>query len=208
VAEDDHVPPEAPPLSAAAHASDRPAAGAPEASELESTVLGIVWRSKETTAYALRGVFRESPSLQWSGSAGAIYPLVARLERRGWLRSRTHRTGRREGRMYTLTAAGLRVLRAWLGPPLSPAATSVVPDPLRTRIFFIGALTPEERVKFLEEAEKGLAAELAACADYAKQSGADEDAVIRAAFDGVLATTKARLEWIRALRASSPGAGA
>jgi DNA-binding PadR family transcriptional regulator len=170
-----------------------------EASELECTVLGIVWRAGEMSAYAVRGVFRKSPSLHWSGSAGAIYPLVARLQKRGWLRARAYRTGRREGRMLALTPAGLKALRTWIGPPVPREAVSVVPDPLRTRMFFVGALTPAERKRFLAEAEKGLEAEVRAAERFAAETARD-DPSSQAAFDGVIATSRARLSWIRKLR--------
>jgi DNA-binding PadR family transcriptional regulator len=204
VAEDARLPPEAAPLSPRVKAS---AAGPSlEASELECTVLGIVWRAKEMSAYAVRGVFRDSPSMHWSGSAGAIYPLVERLEERGWLRSRPHSTGRRHGRLYAVTPAGLRALRAWLGPPLAKTAVTVIPDPLRTRMFFLGALAPAERKKFLAEAEKGLLAELRAAERFAETVQQDpdlgHDPNMRDALAGVRATSRARLSWIRALRRS------
>ncbi|HZE88705.1 MAG TPA: PadR family transcriptional regulator, partial [Verrucomicrobiae bacterium] len=64
-------------------------------SELEGATLGVVWSEQPCTPYAIRRVFQTSPSPFWSGSAGAIYPLVERLETRGLVRAEATMTGRR-----------------------------------------------------------------------------------------------------------------
>ena len=71
--------------------------------ELEGTVLGLVWARQPCTPYRVRREFTDSPSPYWSGSAGAIYPLMARLESAGLLRSAPHATGERGSRRYRLT---------------------------------------------------------------------------------------------------------
>ena len=43
-------------------------------------------------------------------SPGTLYPLLERMERRGWLRSRREGDGAKARRNYRLTAAGKRVL--------------------------------------------------------------------------------------------------
>jgi DNA-binding PadR family transcriptional regulator len=45
-------------------------------------------------------------------SAGTLYPMLHGLERRGYLRSRAKRSGRRSWREYRATAAGRRALSA------------------------------------------------------------------------------------------------
>lgn len=52
-------------------------------------------------------------------NAASLYPLLYRLERRGWIRGRwVERAGQRRRRYYKLTAAGRRALearrRSWL----------------------------------------------------------------------------------------------
>src|SRR5262245_13459166 len=44
--------------------------------ELEGTALGVIWAGQPCTPYRVRRVFLDSPSPSWSGSAGAIYPLI------------------------------------------------------------------------------------------------------------------------------------
>ncbi len=98
----------------------------------------------------------DSPSTQWSGSAGAIYPLLRRLEAAGLLRSKALRAGERKRREYTISAAGKAALKSWIGPPFAPEAITVTADPLRTRARFLAALTPRERVAWVKAAEQSL----------------------------------------------------
>lgn len=124
-------------------------------SELESFVLGLVWQLGPCSPYELRAHMARSPSTQWSASAGAIYPLVRRLEASALLVSATARTGQRKRREYRITPAGVRALRKWIGPPLSDVVT-VAHDPLRTRARFLALLTPAQRLAWLEAARKAL----------------------------------------------------
>ena len=61
------------------------AASSTDLSELEGGVLGIVHACPNSTAHVIREMFRGSRSSHWSGSAGAIYPLMKKLEGRGLL---------------------------------------------------------------------------------------------------------------------------
>jgi DNA-binding PadR family transcriptional regulator len=132
------------------------AKAAPGHSELECFVLGIVWRYGPCSPYTVRRRLRDSPSTQWSGSAGAIYPLMQRLEKHGLLRSRSAATGERKSRRYTITSRGVAALRSWMGPPLPAEAVTVAYDPLRSRIRFLDLLAPEERRVWLAAAKAAL----------------------------------------------------
>jgi DNA-binding PadR family transcriptional regulator len=121
-------------------------------SELEACVLALIWSNSPSTPYALRQVFLKSPSPQWSGSAGAIYPLVKRLERGKLIRSAAHSTGRREGKLFALTTTGSRAVEKWLEPSVPDWVAGVPPDPLRTRIRFLGVLPLEKQKELLRVA--------------------------------------------------------
>jgi hypothetical protein len=73
-------------------------------SELEGVVLGHLWKRGPCTTYSIRKELLQSPSSHWSASAGAIYPLLARFEERGLVRSRKAMHKNREGWRYSLTA--------------------------------------------------------------------------------------------------------
>jgi DNA-binding PadR family transcriptional regulator len=168
-------------------------------SELEGAVLGLVWASGPCTAYTVRRTFLRSPSPHWSGSAGTIYPIVQRLERRRLLASEPHSTGRRRSRLYRVTAAGNQALTAWMGPPLPQAAIGVPVDPLRTRTRFLAALSPERQETLLAEARKRLASHLEEIErDVAERRNGDRYGYLMAR--GALLSTRARLAWLDEVR--------
>lgn len=173
-------------------------------SELEHVVLALVWRAGPSTPYAIRRHFLASPTPGWSGSAGAIYPLVRRLEERGLLRSARLAADGRGTRRYALTPGGLRALEQWLEPPRGPAL-ALGTDPLRTRLFFLGALGPARRARFLAAVERGLQAEvtrLRAALDVARREQGELGAL---AGQGALVLARARLGWWRTVRRSLTG---
>ncbi len=131
-----------------------------ELSEMEASVLALIWADGPSTPYAIRQVFLKSPSPQWSGSAGSIYPLVERLERRRLIRSSVHSTGFRKGRLFSLTPAGRRALERWLDSVIPDWVAGVPPDPLRTRIRFLGALPAAKQTAFLKAAEQAVEEQL------------------------------------------------
>ncbi len=166
-------------------------------SELEGAVLGAISVLEPCTAYAVRQTFLRSPSTRWSGSAGAIYPLVRRLERRGLLSSKPHATGRRQGRHYELTNEGRGALTAWIGPPFSEEVSSIPPDPLRTRLSFLAVLSSDRRDAFLSRAEEEIRAQANSadreCRRNLRAGRAPDYLISR----GALLVAKARLKWIR-----------
>ena len=121
-------------------------------SEIEACVLALVSVDGPATPYAIRKVFLHSPNPQWSGSAGTIYPLIERLKRRKLIRTKVFRTGKRRGKRISLTSAGSRAVRSWLSLPVQAWVAGVPPDPLRTRIRFLGVLNPRQRRAFVQDA--------------------------------------------------------
>jgi DNA-binding PadR family transcriptional regulator len=129
-------------------------------SEIEACVLALVSADGPATPYAIRKVFLDSPSPQWSGSAGTIYPLVERLLRRKLIRSKLCLTGKRRGYQISLTAAGSRALRSWLSFPIPEWVAGVPPDPLRTRVRFLSAVGANHQRAFLQKAHRQTQAHL------------------------------------------------
>jgi DNA-binding PadR family transcriptional regulator len=127
-----------------------------ELSELECFTLGLVWQIGPCTPYTIRKRMLDSPSTQWSGSAGTIYPLMRRLRRSGLLRVKQEATGRRKHETYSITPAGLKALKQWIGPPMSDEAITVTYDPLRSRARFLGALTRRQQLEWLKAAMDAL----------------------------------------------------
>jgi DNA-binding PadR family transcriptional regulator len=139
-------------------------------SEIEGCVLGLLSVDGPATPYAIRKVFLESPNPQWSGSAGTIYPLIERLLRRKVIRSKVCLTGKRRGHRISISSSGSRALKQWLSVPVPEWVAGVPPDPLRTRIRFLGAIGNKLRQQFLEDAYHRTQAHLAAIeADCARR---------------------------------------
>jgi DNA-binding PadR family transcriptional regulator len=163
--------------------------------ELEACVLGLVLSEGPCTPYAIFSVLRDSPSPQWSGSAGAIYPVFRRLQSRGLVVFKAQSQGRRSSRVCRATAAGKEALRRWLGPPFPEWIAEVPNDPLRTRVRFLDVLPPARRRAFLAEAMARLAEQVERLEEdlLARPSlTAAEVAMAR----GAVLLVQARLAWI------------
>jgi DNA-binding PadR family transcriptional regulator len=165
-------------------------------SELEACVLGLVWIEGPCTPYRVQQILRSSPSPHWSGSAGAVYPLFKRLERRGLIRARAVRQGRRAGRHCRLSPAGLEALRAWLGPPLPDWIAGLPIDPLRTRLRFLAALPPRRRMESVAAAREAVARNVATIRADCRRLAREDDPFEYAMARGGLRVARARLAWL------------
>jgi len=128
--------------------------------ELEGCVLGVVWLRGPCTAYVVRREFLVSDSSHWSGSAGAIYPLLRRLEEQKLIRATEGVWGAGTKKSFAITPKGLAELRGWIGPPLPQWTAKPTFDPVRTRVGFLSALPRRRRARFLETARANLAREI------------------------------------------------
>ena len=177
--------------------------------ELESCVLGVVWLRGPCTAYVVRQEFLVSESSHWSGSAGAIYPLLRRLEQERLIRARMHAWGKGKKREFEITDRGLEQLRNWIGPPLPQWTAAPTFDPVRTRMSFLGALPAAKRAKFVAEARKNVDEEMkileAKIADHDSEAEPFEHLVIK----GTIHELEARAKWLSevAREISSRGMG-
>lgn len=169
-------------------------AGARGLTELEGSVLGVIRLRGPCTPYAVRREFRESITPYWSASAGAIYPLVARMTRKRLLRVVRTSSDGRGGKLYTLTAAGEKAFLQWLRPPFSAMHLGTPPDPIRTRVNFLGVLSPAHRKAFLSETVNQLAQYLAAMATAEPKLS---DPFEQLALNGCYRAMAARVEWVR-----------
>lgn len=167
--------------------------------ELEGAVLGLVWRDGPQTPYAIRSQFLRSRSSHFSGSAGAIYPVVRRLTAAKLLRATDAARGRRGGRRYLLTAAGKAALRAWMTETEAWMA-SVEFDPIRSRVHFLGALSVRRRRRFVVETLVSLESEIRATRDLLAALDDDEDRWRAWGARGALGVLRARRAWLRKLQ--------
>lgn len=175
------------------------AAPQPAATDLEAFALGLIWRHGPCTAYTVRKLMADSPSTQWSASAGAIYPLVRRLEKRGLLKSLAARGDARNARRYAATPRGVAALRTWIGPPLPEAAITVAYDPLRSRARFLGALGPDERRAWIAAALDALNVVAERVRRWDELYSAEGDPHAASMTRSGELDVQSRREWLRAL---------
>ncbi len=120
--------------------------------ELESCVLGFIAEEGPCTAYVIRRRLAQSLSSYWRASAGTIYPLVQRLEARGWIKAEVGPRGSRIRRAYSLTSAGRNRIKQWLSVPIPISAVAFTHDPIRTRVFFLHLIPLAQRATYIEDA--------------------------------------------------------
>lgn len=159
--------------------------------ELEGAILALLGTDGPMTAYAVRKVFLDSPSSFWSGSAGAIYPALKRMEKAGLVQSEDATRGHRAASALSLTPEGRAAAHAWS----SDAATAIGAgyDPFRIRVGSWKALPPDGRAALKRQLVTRIEARLAEMADPAYRPD-DRD---RIALETAL--QRARLDWLRTL---------
>jgi DNA-binding PadR family transcriptional regulator len=126
--------------------------------ELEGAILGVLRQSANRSAYHVRQIFLASQSAEWSGSAGAVYPAIRRLEAAGWLKARREADGRGT-QSYAVTPSGLTTHDRWLRDVAR--ATGPGMDPFRTRAALWRTLPPRKRQALLAALKTQLLAQRA-----------------------------------------------
>lgn len=106
--------------------------------------------------YGLRKRLKDGSADHWSGSSGAIYPLVQRLAAQHLLAADDHRIGSRHSKNYRLTGEGLVILRLWLSPPMPPDTVTLMHDPMCSRVQFFDAIDDRLRGAWFDDASAAL----------------------------------------------------
>ena len=180
------------------------AKSAEKLSDLEHTALGVIRRLSPVTPYRIRKEFLDSPSTIFSGSAGAIYPMLERLESRQLVISSPQSTGKRASRAYRLTPLGKRRLIDWMNTPMGPSEASDY-DPIRVRLHSLGTLTPAKQLAFLDNAERALNEQKTVITQHCKKHKLNGDLIDYHAARGGLHTVRARIQWICEIRIALQG---
>jgi DNA-binding PadR family transcriptional regulator len=164
-------------------------------SHLAYIALGVVAESQPCSGYAVMKQFQSSSSTYFSGSAGAIYPLLRRLGEAGLIKEQRHKAGSRTRRTYTLTEQGSSALLEWVCAPLPAEDVAFTVDLLRTRCLFFERLPKAKRRSFVKDARSQLKARIkdfeGRIADEKKYTQLE-----RVSFHSVCLIDKARLKWL------------
>jgi DNA-binding PadR family transcriptional regulator len=158
--------------------------------ELEGSILSEIHHRGEQTAFQIRRSFALSPSLEWRGSAGAVYSAIKRLEENGMIKARA--TGdKRATKILSVTKRGKDAMFVWACDPAR--ATSVGIDPFRMRAGIWAGLDKDKRTETLRDVAKALEASIETHKNFSRNN----DTVERASVNLAMRLQKLRLEWLK-----------
>jgi DNA-binding PadR family transcriptional regulator len=123
-------------------------------SELEGAILSEIEHCGQTTAFQVRRAFADSFSLEWKGSAGAVYPAVRRLAQDGLLHASAAQGGRAT-RQLSMTDGGRQALSAWACDGARASSPGV--DPFRLRAGIWSLLPAARRQALFQEIDAEIA---------------------------------------------------
>lgn len=167
-------------------------------SELESCVLGVIWREGPVTAYQVRMAFAQSLTTSWRASTGAIYPLIRKLKKLDLVSEQEIPGDRRKARNLQITESGLIEITRWVGN-LPDWVAEPAADTIRTRFYFLTSLPVEQRSDVLSgwiALSREKITQLASAIQRHSDLG---DMVEAAAHRGAMMQIQARLGWLESL---------
>lgn len=131
--------------------------------EVEGAILSEVAHRGNATAFRVRRAFQLSPSVEWSGSAGAIYPAIKRLRDRGLLAGEA--TGDKRATVHlAVTASGEAAMLDWACDP--HRASSVGLDPFRLRAGIWTQLPADRRTAAMRDTAAAITENVAYLENY------------------------------------------
>ena len=140
--------------------------------------------------------FQSSSSSYFSGSAGAVYPLLKRLEASGLIVAKKSKAGSRTRKHYSVTPKGKKSLKKWLAAPIPAEDVSFVVDLLRTRALFFSNLTKAQQHKFVKDVRGQVQGRIESRASLLADSP-DADKFERLVARSVIISDQARLKWLK-----------
>lgn len=167
----------------------------PALAPLPELVLGVLWLDGPCTAYHVRRAFQDSLSSHLSGSAGAIYPAIARLREQRLIAARAVATDARGAEALSLTPRGKAALSRWVGTPLAPDET-VDLDHLRLRLRFLALLPPARRRDLVDAARSAVREKTREVAAAARAAHAADDLMLYFTHRSVQLALRARAKWL------------
>lgn len=163
--------------------------------DVEAVALAVVRRHQPCTSYAVRKSFEVSPVQRFSSSAGSIYPLVKRLQKRGLLKGEADATGERPRTLWRCTKDGDAALRAWITRPIEPGECLPF-DPLRTRMLFLKTLPARQRLAWVRTAQQQVEEAIETFRRYQHEAPIEHDVFFQLAHDNCMSTLRTQQRWL------------
>jgi DNA-binding PadR family transcriptional regulator len=169
-------------------------------SELEGVCLGVVYQQQPCTAYFVRRALKQSPSSHWQASAGSVYPLLARLEEAGLIKTTADESDGRGRKLLDLTTNGRKALSEWVKAGADPGLIAATTDPVRSRTFFLSILSSRQQQDFLRQVINLTEVYLEETQTRLEQTPESEDLYGYLGALGATMVTRARLDWLKEVR--------
>ena len=118
-----------------------------ELSPTANVILGLL-RTNPKSGYEIKQIVDRSTRFFWAASYGQIYPELKRLAKAGLIEGTSAPQGGRKRTVYKITRHGSAELRGWLR---KAPETFELRDEGLLKLFFAGALPPEEAVEIVRE---------------------------------------------------------
>ena len=123
-----------------------------ELTDLEGMLLASIWREQPCSFYWIKKLMDQSPTGGNRDRAGSIYPAINRLVKYELVTKTRVKTDGRGTNILECTDKGIEKIREWVLDIKPPMCFPI--DPIRTKSFFLGALTKEEQKLWLEKAKQ------------------------------------------------------
>ncbi len=163
--------------------------------ELRGPILGLLWQRGPCGFAEVVDGFEKSPGRSWHGLEPELRSTLERLLAEDLVHADAG--GEAGATTYMLTPAGVGLLRRWLSPPLPEGTGTISFDPIRTRVVFLEALSPADRLAFVAEAEQAVEKELRRFEERIDPSGYLFSFF---AMRGAIRELSARLDWLHEIR--------
>jgi len=166
---------------------------------LDYAILGLIHQEPQS-GYGIRKAFETTALGNYSGSPGAIYPALKRLQKLGLIIKSTY--GANNKSKFVPTEAGRSALRKWLLQPLEINDVAKNLDELLLRFAFMdNLLNKEEKLSFLLSLQELLKAYITELKEYHKNTEGHLPVHGRLAFEYGIASYQTTLRWsIKALQ--------
>ena len=129
-----------------------------------------------------------------------MYPLLKRLEKEGLVATKEDKSDGRGRKLLTVTAKGRSSIKDWVVSGADDEIISSVTDPVRSRMFFLGALSATEQGDYINKLIVLMEAHLSHGKTHLDGETETGDLYDYLGSMGAVKLAEARLEWLKMVR--------